>query len=40
MTYNSPKAKEVMEEDKIAERYPLNLDAERARVVKVDTVFE
>ncbi len=40
MTYNSAKPKEVMEEDKIVERYPLNLDAERARVVKVDTVFE
>jgi zinc protease len=40
ITYNSPKSKEITEEDKIVERYPLDLSPEHIRVVKVDTVFE
>ena len=40
MTYNSPKAKEVVEEDKIVEKYPLAIDPDRVTILPVDTVFE
>jgi len=38
MTYNSPKPKEVMDEDKLVEAYPLDLG--KVEVVKIDTVFQ
>ena len=40
MTYNSPKPAEVMEEDKIIERWRLDWKPEDVRVVPVDGVFE
>jgi zinc protease len=40
MKYNSPKPPEVMEEDKVIERWPLDLKPEDVRVVPVETVFE
>jgi len=38
--YNSPKPQDVLDEDKIIERWPLHLRAEDVRVVPVGTVFE
>jgi zinc protease len=38
--YNSAKPKDVMEEDKIIERWPLHLRAEDIKIVPVDEVFE
>jgi zinc protease len=38
--YNSPKPQDVMDEDKIVERWPLKLRKEDVTVVPVDTVFE
>ena len=40
ITYNSPKPPEIMEEDKIIERYPVNVKAENVRVVPVAQVFQ
>ncbi len=40
MHYNSAKAQEVLDEDKIVERFPLGLGKEDVTVVPVDTVFE
>jgi zinc protease len=40
MTYNSPKPEEIMAEDKIVEKYPLNLKPENVTVVPVSKVFE
>jgi zinc protease len=40
ITYNSPKPKELLDEDKIIERWPLHLRIEDVKVVPVDTVFE
>jgi zinc protease len=38
--YNSPKPQDVLDEDKIVERWPLGLRSEDVTVVPVDTVFE
>ncbi|MDP9172115.1 MAG: insulinase family protein, partial [Acidobacteriota bacterium] len=38
--YNSPKPQEVMDEDKIVEKFPLHLRAEDVKIVPVATVFE
>jgi zinc protease len=38
--YNSPKPQDVLDEDKIVERWPLGLRKEDVTVVPVDTVFE
>jgi len=38
--YNSPKPQEVLDEDKIVERWPLHLHKEDVTVVPVDAVFE
>jgi zinc protease len=40
IAYNSPKPKELLEEDKVIERYPIPLDAGDVTVVPVDRVFE
>jgi zinc protease len=40
MKYNSPKPQEVLDEDKIVERWKLDLKPEAVRIVPVDTVFE
>ncbi len=40
MTYNSPKPKEIMEEDKAVERFKLNLAPGAIRILPVGTVFE
>ena len=40
MTYNSPKPKEILEEDKAVERFKLNLTPQAIRIVPVETVFE
>lgn len=38
--YNSPKPQDVMDEDKIVEKFPLHLRTEDVKVVPVATVFE
>jgi zinc protease len=40
MSYNSPKPARVMEEDKIVERWRIDLKPESIRIVPVDTIFE
>src|SRR2546421_223460 len=40
MTYNSPKPAEITEEDKVVERWPLNLKIEDIVVRPVATVFQ
>ena len=40
MTYNSPKPGEVLEEDKIVERWKIELKPERIQVLPLETVFE
>jgi zinc protease len=40
MQYNSPKRAEILEEDKIVERFNLNLRPEDVTVVPVEKVFE
>ena len=40
MHYNTSKPQDVLDEDKIVERWPLNLRPEDVKVVPVDTVFE
>jgi zinc protease len=40
MTYNSPKPADVVEEDKVVERFPLHLAADDVRLLPVDQVFE
>lgn len=40
MTYNSPKPKEILDEDKIVERWPLDLKPENVRIVPVNQIFE
>src|SRR5262249_7747890 len=40
ITYNSPKPKEVTDEDKTIERYKINVKPEDVAVVPVDRVFE
>jgi zinc protease len=38
--YNTPKPQDVLDEDKIVERWPLKLRPEDVRIVPVDSVFE
>ncbi len=40
MTYNSPKPAEIMEEDKVVEKFPLHLGPDDVTVVPVGQVFE
>lgn len=40
MTYNSPKPKEVLDEDKLIETWKINLKPEAIKIVPVDKVFE
>ena len=40
MTYNSPKPTEILEEDKLVERFKIDWDPNAVRVLPVDTVFE
>jgi zinc protease len=40
MHYNSPKGQDVLDEDKIVERFPLGVRKEDVTVVPVNTVFE
>ncbi len=40
MKYNSPKPQEVLDEDKIVERWNLGLKPDNIHIVPVDTVFE
>jgi zinc protease len=40
ITYNSPKPAEILEEDKIVEKFPLNLRPEDVALVPVEQVFE
>ncbi|MBC7929387.1 MAG: insulinase family protein [Rubrivivax sp.] len=40
ITYNSPKPADIMEEDKIIEKYKLNVRPEQVVVVPVDNVFQ
>jgi zinc protease len=40
MTYNSPKPAEIVEEDRVVEKFPLHLAAEDVQVVPADQVFE
>jgi zinc protease len=40
MTYNSPKPAQVMEEDRIVERWRIDLKPESIRIVPVNTIFE
>lgn len=40
MKYNSPKAQDVLDEDKIVERWKLDLKPEAIRIIPVDSVFE
>jgi zinc protease len=40
MTYNSPKPKEITDEDKIVEVWKISLKPEAAQVVPVSKIFE
>jgi zinc protease len=40
MTYNSPKPPEVLEEDKIVERWKIDLPPDAVRILPVEKVFE
>jgi hypothetical protein len=40
MAYNSPKPSEILEEDKLVERFKIDWDASAVKVLPVDTVFE
>jgi zinc protease len=40
ISYNSPKPKELLEEDKVIERYPIQLAPGDVTIVPVDRVFE
>jgi zinc protease len=40
ITYNSPKPKEVMDEDKIIQDYRINVKPEDVVITPVDRVFE
>jgi zinc protease len=40
MRYNAPKPKEILDEDKMVEKYPLRIKPGSTRVVKVETLFE
>jgi hypothetical protein len=38
--YNSPKAQDILDEDKIVEKWPLRLKRDDVSIVPVDQVFE
>jgi len=38
--YNAPKPQEILDEDKIIEKYPLKILPEKVRIVPVDAVFQ
>lgn len=40
ITYNSPKPPEILADDKVIERFPIHLSAERSKVVPIASVFE
>ncbi len=40
MTYNSPKPQQILDEDKIIEKFPIPLKAENVRIVPVTEVFQ
>ncbi len=40
MTYNTPKPKDVLDVDKIVEKWPLHLKAESIKIVPADQVFQ
>ena len=40
MTYNSPKPKEILDEDKIIEKYSVPLKADAVKIVPVEKVFQ
>lgn len=40
MSYNAPKPQELLDEDKIVERWPIPLEPEAVRVIPVEKVFE
>ena len=40
MTYNSPKPKDVLDEDKVVEKLPLKIRPDKVRIVKAETLFE
>jgi zinc protease len=40
MTYNTPKPQEILEVDKVAEKWPLHLKEDAIRIVPVDQVFQ
>ncbi len=40
MSYNAPKPPEILEEDKIVERWPLDLKPENVRIIPVEKIFE
>lgn len=40
MSYNSPKPKEILDEDKIIEKYPVPLKADGVKIVPVEKVFQ
>jgi zinc protease len=40
MSYNSPKPQDVLDEDKIVERFRLDLKPDSIRIVPGDTIFE
>jgi zinc protease len=40
MTYNSPKPPEVLEEDKVVERWKIDLKPDAVRILPVEKVFE
>jgi zinc protease len=40
LTYNSPKGEDIMQEDKVIQKYPLKLNKKAVKIVKLDEVFE
>jgi zinc protease len=40
ISYNSPKPSEILAEDKLIEKYPINLSAEAVKIVPVTSVFD
>lgn len=40
ITYTSPKPREILDEDKVVEKYPINVKPENVRIVSVERVFE
>jgi hypothetical protein len=40
MTYNSPKPDDVVQEDKIVEKWKIDLEPEAVKIIPVGQVFE